>query len=140
MIDRYARPKMKQVWSDENKYDKWLAVELAACEAWAEEGVIPSSDVDKLSNATYDLKRIEEVMHRTRHDMTAFLESVTEGLGPEGRWLHMGLTSSDVWDTATSLQLIDATNLLNEELETLLGVLKDKALEYKTTIMMGRTH
>lgn len=140
MIDRYARPKMKQVWSDENKYDKWLAVELAACEAWAEEGVIPFSDVDKLTNATYDLKRIQEVMHRTRHDMTAFLESVTEGLGPEGRWLHMGLTSSDVWDTATSLQLIDATDLLNEELEILLGVLKDKALEYKTTIMMGRTH
>lgn len=140
MIDRYARPKMKQVWSDENKYDKWLTVELAACEAWAEEGVIPFSDVDKLTNATYDLKRIQEVMHRTRHDMTAFLESVTEGLGPEGRWLHMGLTSSDVWDTATSLQLIDATDLLNEELEILLGVLKDKALEYKTTIMMGRTH
>ena len=140
MIERYARPRMKRVWSDENKYDKWLLVELAACEAWTDEGVIPADDMLKLRRATYDMGRLEEVLRRTRHDMTAFLRSVTEGLGPEGRWLHLGLTISDVWDTATSLQMMDAADLLQEEIDNLLGVLKDKAVTHKNTIMMGRTH
>ena len=96
--------------------------------------------MEKLRRATYDLDRFNEVLQRTRHDMTAFLRSVTEGLGPEGRWLHLGLTSSDVWDTATSLQLMDAADLLDEEVENLLEVLKARALEHKHTLMMGRTH
>ena len=140
MIDRYSRPRMKRVWSDDNKYTKWLVVELAVCEAWTDEGVIPSEDMERLRGATYNMERLSEVLKRTRHDVTAFLQSVTDGLGPEGRWLHHGLTSSDVWDTATSLQLADAADLLDEEIAGLLDALKAKAIEHKDTIMMGRTH
>ena len=140
MIDRYSRPRMKRVWSDDNRYSKWLLVELAVCEAWTDEGVVPPEDMEKLRGATYDAERLNEILQRTRHDMTAFLQSVTEGLGPEGRWLHLGLTSSDVLDTATSLQLIDAADLLDEEIEKLLDVLKARAVEHKDTLMMGRTH
>ena len=140
MIERYSRPRMKRVWSDENKYDKWLLVELAVCEAWADEGVVPPEDMERLRGASYDIDRLKEILKRTRHDMTAFLQSVTEGLGPEGRWLHLGLTTSDVWDTATSLQMMDAADLLDGEIENLLGALRDKALEHKDTVMTGRTH
>ena len=140
MIDRYSRPRMKRVWSDDNRYSKWLLVELAVCEAWTDEGVVPPEDMEKLRGATYDAECLNEILQRTRHDMTAFLQSVTEGLGPEGRWLHLGLTSSDVLDTATSLQLIDAADLLDEEIEKLLDVLKARAVEHKDTLMMGRTH
>ncbi len=140
MIERYSRPKMKRVWSDENKYDKWLLVELAVCEAWADEGVIPQEDMQKLRHAAYNMERLNEILQRTKHDVTAFLRSITERLGPEGRWLHLGLTSSDVWDTATNLQLMDAANLLDEEIVNLLDVLKTRAVEHKDTIMMGRTH
>ena len=140
MIERYARPRMKRVWSEESKYDKWLLVELAACEAWAEEGVVPHEDMARLRGATYSIRRLKELLERMRHEMTAFLSSVTEGLGPEGRWLHLGLTTSDVWDTATSLQLMDAADLLDEEIGILLQALREKALEHKDTMMMGRTH
>ena len=140
MIDRYARPKMKRTWSDESKYDKWLAIELAVCEAWAEDGVIPESDIEKLRRASYDIDRMNQVLEITRHDMTAFLESITEKLGPEGRWLHFGLTTSDVWDTATSLQLVEAADLLDEEIGKLLDAIADRAREHKHTLMMGRTH
>ncbi|MBI4311200.1 MAG: adenylosuccinate lyase, partial [Chloroflexi bacterium] len=99
MIDRYARPKMKRVWSEESKYDKWLAVELAVCEAWAEASTIPQADMAKLRHATYNLDRLNEIFERTHHDMTAFTRSITETLGPEGRWIHLGLTSNDVIDT-----------------------------------------
>jgi adenylosuccinate lyase len=131
---------MKRVWSDENKYGKWLLIELAVCEAWSDEGVVPPEDMEKLRRAEYDPERLNEVLQRTRHDMTAFLESVTEGLGPEGRWLHLGLTTSDVWDTATSLQLVEASDLLDEEIGNLLDALKARAIEHKDTLMMGRTH
>ena len=140
MIDRYSRPKMKQVWSEENKYAKWLEVELAVCEAWTEEGTIPRDDMEKLRGARYDHARMEEVFQRTRHDMTAFLRSVTDGLGKEGRWLHLGLTSSDVMDTALSLQMVEAAALLSEDIQDLRGVLKAAAQAYKDTPMMGRTH
>ena len=140
MIDRYSRPKMKQVWSEGSKYDKWLAVELAVCEAWAEERVIPQADMAKLRHARYNLQRIEEIFQRTRHDMTAFTRSITEGLGEEGRWIHLGLTSSDVMDTALSLQLVEAADLLLEDMDALADVLKTLAQEHKHTLMMGRTH
>ena len=140
MIERYSRPRMKRVWSDENKFDRWLDVELAVCEAWTDEGVIPAEDMAKLRGARYDSARLYEILERTRHDMTAFLGSVTEGLGPEGRWLHLGLTTHDVWDTATNLQLMDASDLLAEEVDGLLEALKAKALEHKDTLMIGRTH
>ena len=140
MIERYSRPLMKRVWSDENRYNKWLLIELAVSEAWADEGVVPPEDMAKLRRATYNPDRLDEILKRTRHDMTAFLGSVTEGLGPEGRWLHLGLTTSDVWDTATSLQLMDAADLLDEDITNLLEVLKTRALKHKDNVMMGRTH
>ena len=140
MIDRYARPRMKRVWSDQSKYDKWLLIELAVCEAWNEAGVIPAEDMEKLSAARYDIDRLNEVLRITKHDMTAFLRSVTEQLGPEGRWLHLGLTTSDVWDTATSLQMVDAADLLIEEVSRCIEVLAVQARQHKDTLMMGRTH
>ena len=131
---------MKKVWSDENKYQKWLDVELAACEAWTDEGVIPEEDMARLRRAEYNHGRMMEVFEQTRHDVTAFLTSVTEGLGPEGRWLHLGLTSSDVLDTATGLQLTEAGALLLQDLDDVLKSLRARAVEHKDTIMMGRTH
>ena len=140
MIERYARPRMKRVWSDENKYDKWLLIELAACEAWAEAGVIPADDMRKLRGATYDMERLSEILRVTKHDMTAFLGSITERLGPEGRWLHLGLTTSDVWDTATSLQLAEAADVLDDGIARCIETLANRAREHKDTLMMGRTH
>ena len=140
MIDRYSRPRMKQVWSDENKYGKWLQVELTVCEAWAEEGVIPWEDMELLRRARYNHQRMEEVFQRTRHDVTAFLSSVTEGLGPEGRWIHLGLTSSDVIDTGLSLQLVEAGQILTEDIDALAAALGEAAVAHRDTPMMGRTH
>ncbi|MBI4234433.1 MAG: adenylosuccinate lyase [Chloroflexi bacterium] len=140
MIDRYSRPAMKRVWSDQNKYDKWLQVELAVCEAWAEAGVIPPEDMARLRSARYDFKRFQEIFQRTRHDVTAFLRSVPENLGPEGRWLHLGLTSNDIIDTAQNMQVVEAIDLLDADLAALQGVLREQALRYKDTPMMGRTH
>ena len=140
MIDRYSRPGMKRVWSDENKYGKWLQVEMAVCEAWAEEGVIPWEDMEKLRGARFDQQSMDAAFLDTRHDVTAFLRSVTQGLGEEGRWLHLGLTSSDVWDTALSLQLVEAAQLLTEDIDELRAALKDGARVYRDTPMIGRTH
>ena len=140
MIERYTRPAMKQVWSEDSKYAKWLQVELAACEAWTEEGVIPPEDMVKLRSARYDPKRLDEIFQRTRHDMTAFLQSVTAGLGEEGRWLHLGMTSSDVLDTALGLQLVEASDIILENVDRFMGALKERALEHQYTPIMGRTH
>ena len=140
MIERYTRPGMKRVWSEESKYDRWLAIELAVCEAWADEGVVPAADMEKLRGATYNMGRLQEILKDTRHEMTAFLSSITEFIGPEGRWIHLGLTTSDVWDTATSLQLLEALDLLIEGTDALLEALRSRALEHKDTLMMGRTH
>ena len=140
MIERYSRPAMKKVWSEENKYQKWLQVELAVCEAWTEEGVIPREDLDRLRRAEYNHDRMMEIFESTRHDVTAFLTSVTEGLGPEGRWLHLGLTSSDIMDTALGLQLTEAGALLLQDLDDTLSSLQTQAVKHKDTIMMGRTH
>ena len=140
MIDRYARPLMKKVWSEDNKNDKWLQVEIAVCEAWSDSGVIPKGDMAKIRNAKYDPGKIQEIFERTRHDMTAFLQSVTFGLGEEGRWLHMGLTSHDVQDTAQNIQLVEASNILLEGVDNLRAAIKNLALKHKNTLIMGRTH
>ena len=140
MIERYSRPAMKRVWSEANKYQKWLQVELAVCEAWTDEGVIPQEDMACLRQAEYNHDRMMEIFESTRHDVTAFLTSVTERLGPEGRWLHLGLTSSDVMDTALGLQLSEAGTLLLQDLDDALNSLQDQAVKHKDTIMMGRTH
>ena len=104
MIERYSRTAMKKVWSDENKFDKWLQVEIAVCEAWAELGAIPKEALPKIKKARFDQSRFEEILKVTHHDVTAFLNTVAESLGEESRFIHLGLTSSDVMDTALSLQ------------------------------------
>ena len=140
MIERYSRPRMKRVWSEENKFDQWLKVEIAVCEAWVELGEIPQEAIPGIRKANYNLERIGAFLEVTRHDMTAFLNSVAESLGEESRFVHLGLTSSDVWDTALGLQMGEAADILAEGVAELISVLKDRAVEHKRTIMMGRTH
>jgi len=140
MIERYSRPRMKRVWADENKFHKWLQVEIAVCEAWADLGVIPRKAIPKIKMARVNLKRMEEILKETHHDVTAFLGSVSESLGDESRFIHLGLTSSDVIDTALSLQLIEASELLSQDIKELISVLAQSAMKYKYTVMMGRSH
>ncbi len=140
MIDRYARPEMKALWSDETKFRKWLDVELAVCRAWADEGTIPAEAIPALERATFDMNRWNEAFQRTRHDVTAFLESVSASIGPESRYIHLGLTSSDVWDTATALQLRDAADILIADVRRLEEAIAERAREHKDTLMIGRTH
>jgi adenylosuccinate lyase len=140
MIERYSRPQMKKIWSEENKFDQWLKVEIAVCEAWAELGEIPRKDIVKIRKASYNLNHIAKFLKVTHHDMTAFLNSVAESLGEESRFVHLGLTSSDVLDTALGLQLTQAADILAEDIADLISVLESKAIEHEYTIMMGRTH
>ena len=140
MIDRYSRPAMKKVWSDVNKSELWLKVELAVCEAWTREGVIPQEDMELLRGAKYNHARMMEILAVVRHETNAFLSSVTEGLGPEGRWLHLGLTSSDKLDTALGLQLGEAGAILLQDMDDAIAALETQAVKHKDTIMMGRTH
>ena len=140
MIERYSRPQMKRVWSDENKFNKWLDVEIAVCDAWAELGTIPRQAIPKIKLARCNYRRMEEILEETHHDMTAFLGAVSESLGEESRFIHLGLTSSDVMDTALSLQMIEATEILTQDVKELVSVLAQKAIEHKYTAMIGRTH
>jgi len=140
MIERYSRPQMKQVWSEENKFELWLKVEVAVCEAWAELGEIPGKDIAKIRKARYDLDHMAQFLKVTHHDMTAFLNSVAESVGAESRFIHLGLTSSDVMDTALGLQLIEAADILARDIAQVTSVVADKAIEHKYTLMMGRTH
>ncbi|MFC1865471.1 adenylosuccinate lyase [Chloroflexota bacterium] len=140
MIERYCRPEMKRVWSDENKFAKWLDVEIAVCDAWAEMGKIPRKAVPKIKMARCNFNRMNEILIETHHDMTAFLDSIAESLGEESRFIHLGLTSSDVMDTALSLQLVEAAEILNRDIKKLIAVLAERALEHKYTVMIGRTH
>ena len=141
MIPRYSRPEMLAVWSEQNKFQRWLDVEVAACEAWAELGQIPREAAAKIRrDASFDVDKINEYIAVTHHDVTAFLRSVAESLGEEGRYVHFGLTSSDVWDTATGLQLRDASELLLKGLDGLSAVLERQAVTYRDTLCVGRTH
>ncbi len=140
MIDRYTRPEMGRIWSDEYKFSTWLRVEIAASQAWAELGTVPKEDAEKIQRASFTLDRVNEVMAETHHDMTAFLRSVQESLGAEGRWVHFGLTSNDVWDTALNLQLLEATDVLDKDMAALTNVLETRAKEHKMTLQVGRTH
>ena len=140
MIERYSRPQMKKIWSEESKFDKWLQVEVAVCEAWAELGQIPKEAIPKIRAAHYNLERIAEILKITHHDMTAFLQSLSESIGEESRFIHLGLTSSDVMDTALSLQMKEASKLLAQDIAELITVLENRAIEHKQTIMIGRTH
>lgn len=141
MIDRYARDVMKKIWSLENKFQKWLEVEISACEAHAEAGNIPKKAVDIIKKkAKFNLKRIQEIEEVTNHDVIAFLTSVAENVGPESRFIHLGLTSSDVADTALSLLLKESGELLLRGVDELLISIKKQSLKYKNTVMIGRTH
>ena len=131
---------MAAIWSPENRYRKWLDVELLACEAWAERGEIPRRDEDIRERAAFDVDRIDEIEKTTKHDVIAFLTSVTEHVGEDGRFIHMGMTSSDVLDTALAVQMQEAADLLLEDMDALLAVLKEKALEHRRTLMIGRSH
>lgn len=141
MIERYAREEMSAIWSEENQFQAWLDVELAACWAWSQIGKIPSEDVDKLyEKASFDVDRIHEIEKKTRHDVVAFTRSVSESLGDEKKWVHYGLTSTDVVDTANGYRLKQANLLLRTGLDRFLDALREKAREHKFTVMMGRTH
>ena len=141
MIERYSREEMIAIWTEQAQFDAWLDVELAACWAWAQIGVIPQKDVDTLyQKASFSLKRIKEIEEQTRHDVVAFTRAVSETLGDEKKWVHYGLTSTDVVDTAWGVRLKKANQILRNDLHRMIDVLKNKALDYKYTMMMGRTH
>ncbi|MBN1689648.1 MAG: adenylosuccinate lyase [Dehalococcoidia bacterium] len=140
MIERYSRPKMKKIWSDKNKFDKWLQVEIAVCEAWADAGRIPKSALQNIRKASVDFDRMAEILKVTHHDVTAFLNTVGETVGEDARYIHLGLTSSDIMDTAQALQIREAVDLLLEDMAALITVLEDRAVSNKDTLMIGRTH
>lgn len=141
MIDRYMRPAMGKVWSLENQYQAWLEVEIAADEAWAELGKIPASDVAKIrENAKFDVDRIAEIEAVTHHDVVAFTRDVSESLGAERKWVHYGLTSTDVVDTAQGYRLKQANAIIRQDLQDLRATLAQQAKKYKYTVEMGRTH
>lgn len=141
MIERYTREEMGRIWTEENRYQAWLEVELLACEAWSERGVIPKEDVKKIrENATFDIERILEIEQETRHDVVAFTRAVSETLGEEKKWVHYGLTSTDVVDTALSYLMKQANEIIRKDVVDFIEILKNKAIEHKHTVMMGRTH
>ncbi|CAJ1230125.1 MULTISPECIES: adenylosuccinate lyase [Lactiplantibacillus] len=141
MIDRYTRPEMDKVWSLENQYQAWLEVEIAADEAWAALGKIPAEDVAKIrDNAKFDVDRIAEIESVTHHDVVAFTRDVSESLGDERKWVHYGLTSTDVVDTAQGYRLKQANAIIRQDLQDLRATLAQQAKKYKYTVEMGRTH
>ncbi|RUL49302.1 adenylosuccinate lyase [Lysinibacillus antri] len=141
MIERYTRPEMGAIWTEENKFKAWLEVEILACEAWAELGEIPKEDVALLrQNASFDINRIYEIEQETRHDVVAFTRAVSETCGEERKWVHYGLTSTDVVDTALSYLIKQANTILRKDIVNFIDIITEKAKEHKYTVMMGRTH
>ena len=141
MIERYTRPEMKEIWTDEGKYRRWLQVEIAVCEVQCERGLIPRDAFESIaSKASFDIARIDEIEREVRHDVIAFLTAVGETVGPASRWVHFGMTSSDVIDTGMALQIRDAGRLLLDGVDRLCKVLRARALEFRHTPCVGRTH
>ncbi|MEW6529407.1 MAG: adenylosuccinate lyase [Thermodesulfobacteriota bacterium] len=141
MIPRYSREEMARIWKPENRYRKWLDIELAVCQAWTERGFIPSESMQRIrEKAAFDVKRIDEIEQVIRHDVIAFTSSVAEFVGPDSRFIHRGLTSYDVVDTALGLLLKEAGQLIREGIVSLMEALKERALEHKHTPMVGRSH
>ncbi len=141
MIPRYTRPAMGKIWKDENKFSVWLEIELLACEAQAELGVIPREAAASIrKKARFEVRRIDEIEAEVKHDVIAFLTNVGEHVGPEARFIHLGMTSSDVLDTCLSVQMKQAGEILLADLRALAAVLARRAKEFKTTVMVGRTH
>jgi adenylosuccinate lyase len=142
MIDRYALPQLREIFGEQHKLDLWLQIELLALEALAESGVVPEADYERIRReiGAADPDRAREIERESQHDVIAFLRSLTEGLGPEGRWLHYGLTSSDVLDTASAVVLRDATGVVLDELARLVEVVRRLAIQHRDTAMVGRSH
>ena len=141
MINRYTRPEMGSIWEDENRYAKWLDVEIAACEAMSEEGTIPAKSLKVIKEkAGFSVERIMEIEEETKHDVIAFLTNVAEYVGPESRYIHLGLTSSDILDTSFALLLKEAMNFIIQDVEEFMKTLKKRAIEHKNTVMIGRSH
>ncbi|RAX56358.1 adenylosuccinate lyase [Helicobacter sp. 10-6591] len=141
MVERYARSEMKNLWSMEAKYSAWLEVEKALVRGWNRLGLIPDSDCEKIcKNAKFDIARIDEIEAVTKHDLIAFTTSVAESLGEESRWVHYGITSSDCIDTAVALQMRDSLKIIIQDLQDLREVIKNRAIEHKYTLMVGRSH
>ncbi|WP_125589635.1 adenylosuccinate lyase [Companilactobacillus jidongensis] len=141
MIDRYVTKKMSPIWTDQNRFQAWLEVEIAATEAWSELGEVPAEDAKLIAeNAKFNVDEIREIEKETKHDVVAFTRDVSRYLGPERKWVHFGLTSTDVVDTAYGYLMKQANDIIREDLDTFLEVVKEKALKYKDTVMIGRTH
>jgi len=141
MIPRYTRPEMARIWTEKRKFETWLEIELAVCDVLAELGEIPREAAEEIrAKACFDVERVHELEKITKHDVVAFLTNVGESIGPLSRYLHYGLTSSDILDTSLALLLGEASELILKDIHRLLEVLKEKAFEYKNTIMIGRTH
>lgn len=141
MIERYSRALMRNIWTDENKFKAYLRVEILSARAWSKLGIIPSADVDKIEqNAKFNLSRISEIELETKHDVVAFTRNVSESLGDERKWVHYGLTSTDVVDTANGYLIKQANDILFDDINALLKVLKKQAIRFKNTPCIGRTH
>lgn len=141
MIKRYARQAMERIWSDENRYRMWLDVEIAVCEAWSSLGKIPKESLDTIrEKSQFSVERIEEIEEITKHDVIAFVSCVAEYVGEDARFIHMGMTSSDVLDTALALQLKESGKMILEDIKTLMEALRKRAFEFKHTPVMGRSH
>ncbi|MDP3296756.1 MAG: adenylosuccinate lyase [Thermodesulfovibrionia bacterium] len=141
MIPRYSRSEMAKIWEPENKFQKWLDVEIAACEAWAKLGEIPKNGLDVIKKkAKFNIARIDEIEKTVKHDVIAFLTSVGENVGPDSRYIHKGLTSSDILDTSLAILMKEASALIIDDIKKLMGVLKTNAYKYKNTLQMGRSH
>jgi len=141
MIPRYSRPEMTRIWDDEHKFQRWLDVELAVCDALADRGLIPKQAAANIrARARYDVARVREIEATVQHDVIAFITNVAEHVGPDARYIHLGLTSNDVVDTALALLMIEASELLMKDLEGLASAIEKRAFEHKNTVMVGRTH
>lgn len=140
MIERYTRPEMGRIWSEQNKIAAWLRVEMLVCEAWGREGVIPEDALEKIRSVSFDIERMHEIERESHHDVISFLRMLQERLGPEGRFIHLGLTSSDVLDTALALQVREAGDALRDAIDMLLADVEGLAIKHKYTLMVGRTH
>lgn len=141
MIERYTLPEMGKIWTDEHRLSLWLKIEIAACEGWASLGRIPAEAVDVIrAKSSFSWERVQEIEQVTQHDVLAFLTNVAENVGDEAKYIHLGMTSSDILDTALSLQLVEAADILLGKMERLEAVLKRRAIEHRDTLMMGRTH
>lgn len=141
MIERYFVTEIGKIWSDENKYNTWAKVELLVCEGWAQIGLIPPTDIEKIkTNLTVNLPRMLELEAETKHDVVAFTRMLSETLGPEKKWIHYGLTSTDIVDTSQNYLMKESNHIVAKYLFELKTALKEKALAYKNQLIMGRTH